>query len=378
MPSVAETSVESDDLAQREFCDVVGTITQSLSSVREVVKSLRDKQRNSTDLDTKEGISLLSLKHHLMLSYLQSLTLLSSHRALGHAVDDRSPPTQSFSSADREARGSGAGDLIDYMVEGRVVLEKIKVLEGRMRYQIEKLVRVAEGSSSQNIIDDPLAFRPNPQNLVSNAADESGEDEDDSHPRDRDDIYHPPRLAAMPYTEPKRDKKARRAPVPSALASLAHQDPSRPHIESTSGLGAMPSLSSNRAREIHRMAEFEEENFTRLVMKKKDMKRRKKDEEDIALGGSGGISGRRRGGGFEDEFGDVLRSVGRQKAGAVGDGYEELRMKGKKRAVLDRSRTRGPDLAEEVSDDGPRQRKRSRFEKEAKAARSRVSQKSRK
>ena len=330
-----------------------------------------------------------------MLSYLQSLTLFSSRRALGHAVDDRSPPTQSFGSADREARGSGAGDLIDSMVEGRVVLEKIKVLEGRMRYQIEKLVRVAEGSSSQNIIDgknlsvifkarpnhilaDPLAFRPNPQNLINNAVDESGNDEDDGLAQDRDGIYHPPRLAAMPYTEPKRDKKARRAPVPSALASLAHQDPSRPHIESTSGLGAMPSLSSNRAREIHRMAEFEEENFTRLVMKKKDMKRRKKDEEDIALGGSGGISGRRRGGGFEDEFGDVLRSVGRHKAGAVGDGYEELRMKGKKRAVLDRSRTRGPDMAEEGSDDGPRQRKRSRFEKEAKAARSRVSQKSRK
>jgi len=45
---------------------------------------------------------------------------------------------------------------VDSMVEGRVVLEKIKVLEGRMRYQIEKLVRVAEAepsSSSQNVID---------------------------------------------------------------------------------------------------------------------------------------------------------------------------------------------------------------------------------
>lgn len=30
------------------------------------------------------------------------------------------------------------------MIEGRVVLEKAKVLEGRMRYQIDKLVRVAE------------------------------------------------------------------------------------------------------------------------------------------------------------------------------------------------------------------------------------------
>lgn len=213
---------------------------------------------------------------------------------------------------------------------------------------------------------------------MSNDAEDSADDDQDTTSHDRDGIYHPPRLAAMPYSEPKRDKKARRAPVPSALSSLVHQDPSRPHIESTSGLGALPSLSSNRAREIHRMNEFEEENFTRLVMKKKDMKRRKKDEEDIALGGSGGIGGRRRGGGFEDEFGDVLRSVSRSKSGAVGDGYEELRIKGKKRAVLERSRTRGQDEVQEVGEDGPRQRKRSRFEKEAKAVRKRSSVKSRK
>jgi len=62
---------------------------------------------------------------------------------------------------DREARGGEAGDLVDAMVEGRVVLEKIKVLEGRMRYQIEKLVRVAEEpeNNGNGIIDgEPILF----------------------------------------------------------------------------------------------------------------------------------------------------------------------------------------------------------------------------
>lgn len=90
-----------------------------------------------------------------MLSYLQSLVLVSSHRILGHPLDERSPPAQPFSSTQRGARGSSAGDLVDSMVEGRVVLEKIKVLEGRMRYQIEKLVRIAEEGplSSKNVTD---------------------------------------------------------------------------------------------------------------------------------------------------------------------------------------------------------------------------------
>ena len=103
----------------------------------------------------KDGISLLSVKSHLMVSYLQSLVLLSAHRALGHSLSERNAPAEPFSSASREARGSGAGDRVDAMIEGRVILEKIKVLESKMRYQIDKLVRVAEESAeaARNVIN---------------------------------------------------------------------------------------------------------------------------------------------------------------------------------------------------------------------------------
>jgi hypothetical protein len=44
------------------------------------------------------------------------------------------------------------------MIEGRVVLEKIKVLESRMRYQIEKLVRVAEEVPSGKDVAEGVFF----------------------------------------------------------------------------------------------------------------------------------------------------------------------------------------------------------------------------
>jgi len=366
--------------SQEEFCDVMDEMTRSLSSVRELIKSLREKQSNSSDLDFSDGISLLSLKHHVLLSYIQSLVIINSRRALGHSLSDRTPPSLPYSSSERDTRGSAPGDLVDSMIEGRIVLEKVRVLEGRMRYQIEKLVRAAEEATStnQDPINDPLAFRPNPQSLMNGEM--SGEDEDgeaDNAPTG-DGIYHPPKLAPVPYIESSKDRRSRRAPVPTALSSLAHLDPSKPYAESTSGLGAAPSMQSTRAREIQRMTEFEEENMTRLVLKKKDDRRRRKDEEDIALGGAGGIGGRRRGGGFEDEFTDVLRSVGRARSGAVGDGYEELRSKGRKDGALARARTRGRDEIEDPGDGGPRQRKRSRFEKETRVAKKRMSAKSRK
>ncbi|KAG1736802.1 hypothetical protein EDB19DRAFT_1637551 [Suillus lakei] len=334
-----------------------------MASVRDSMQSLKEKFNTADEMDMKDGISLLSLKHHLLLSYLQSLVLLSARRATGDSLTERTPASSPFSTVDREARGSGVGDLVDSMIEGRIVVEKIKVLESRMQYQIEKLVRVAEEvPSGKDVAEDPLAFRPHPQNFVN---DQHSDEDQHAHSdvEDPDRIYRPPKLAPMPYTEAAADKRSKRQPVPKALSTLLHQDPSRPHIESTSGLGSMPSLASDRAREIQRLKDFEEENFTRLVLKKKDARRRQKDEEDLALGGTGAGKGRKRGRGLEDEFADVLHSVGRTKKGVLGDGYEELRRRGKKADALSRSRTTWKGDLEGADDDGPRLKKKTRFEK---------------
>lgn len=101
-------------------------------------------------MDIQSGISLLSLKHQIMLSYLHSLTLLSAHRVLGHPLetteneDSTSRNTlAAFGDPERPETSGEPADLIDSLIEGRVVLEKTKGLESRLQYQIEKLVRLA-------------------------------------------------------------------------------------------------------------------------------------------------------------------------------------------------------------------------------------------
>lgn len=101
----------------------------------------------------KDGISLLSLKHYLLLSYLQSLSLMTAHRVLGHSLASRTRPPQPFITTGREARGAEAGDLVDTLVETRIVLEKVKQLESKMRYQIEKLVGGSEEDSARPEVD---------------------------------------------------------------------------------------------------------------------------------------------------------------------------------------------------------------------------------
>lgn len=330
-----------------------------------------------------------------MVSYIHALALSSSHRVLGNSLSERTTPNQVFSSQRRDARGADAGDIVDSLVENRAVLEKVKILETKMTYQVEKLVRIANESVQEatNVLDggisyslieprtddcclptDPLAFGPNPQNLAAPENISSGKGmrtEDVDEEEDRSGVYRPPKLAPMPYLEERggpKEKNKRRQQVPSALASLAELDPSNPHVESTSGLGVITSKSSGRARELEEMREFEESNMTRLVMKKRDAVRRTMDEQDIALGGTGmgGGRGKVRGGGFEAEFNDVLKGVGRKRASILADdGYEELRSKGRKEGALERSRANKP-LDWDDADGERRPNKKGRFEKDLK------------
>ncbi|KIJ44197.1 hypothetical protein M422DRAFT_47316 [Sphaerobolus stellatus SS14] len=340
------------EASNTDFQNVVQEMTRSITNTRSAIQSLV----NDSDIDIKDGISLLSLKHQLVLSYAQSLTLLAAHRLVGHSLKSRTRPPEPFMASQRSVRGSEGGDLVDTVIEDRLVLDKVKQLESKMRYQIEKLVRLAEEDAAKADIDVVNAFRPNPENLADNAQSDSEDEDEKVEEADRGGVYRPPKLAPMPYTETK-TKTKRKAAVPAGLAALAHLDGHNPHAESTSGLGAAPSMASSRAKELASITQYEEENMTRLMMTKKESRRRIRDEADIALGGTGLSKGRRRGAGLEDEFGDILRAVDRGRD-LKEDGYEALRAKGKKQDAFTRSRGRERD----TDDEGGRPKKKGRFQ----------------
>jgi U3 small nucleolar ribonucleoprotein protein LCP5 len=111
--------------------------------------------------------------------------------------------------------------------------------------------------------------------------------------------------------------------------------------------------------ELQRMTEFEEENMTRLVMRKRDLKRREEDETALMMGyGVGGEqrSRSRRQGGFEAELEGVLGDRNSKNMwDSVGKGL------GKRDSMLERSRKRsGDDVG---GSGGPKKR---RFEKAVK------------
>lgn len=116
---------------------------------------------------------------------------------------------------------------IDRLIEIRTVLEKIRPIDYKLSYQIDKLVKTAVTGATS--VDDPINFKPNLNALTTQLNDgdddESDDDDDDdeSHavtPSKRGKkskepsasaagIYVPPKLSAVHYDG--EDSKAERA-----------------------------------------------------------------------------------------------------------------------------------------------------------------------
>ncbi|GAA6041317.1 hypothetical protein JCM8097_001336 [Rhodosporidiobolus ruineniae] len=326
-PSSQADQVPQADLATLR--SLLAEIKSGVAAVRTSAQGWKNSADTSNELTYPSGISLLSLKNHLLLSYLHHLVSLFALKLSSRSLADADPA------------GAAPADVVQQLVKLRVVLEKVAPLEQKLKYQVEKLVRKADqfdeegAQAEEDVLNDPLAFRPNPANLVLDRTASDVEDDEDAE--ERAGVYRPPRVAAMPYTEaPAKRKKAKRTAMPSHLVSdmsLAMSS-ATPYGESTTGLSVShdPSLQSGTARHLKRVEQYEMENFTRMRMSKKDAKKRRAEEEEVAFGGLGaGKGGKRRLGGFGAEFDDLLggdRGGEKRRDGA----YEAMR--GMKRAKL--------------------------------------------
>ncbi|XP_055539969.1 neuroguidin [Wyeomyia smithii] len=235
------------------------------------------------ELSTEYGLNFLEIKYHMLLNYLINLTYVVLRKCSGHKIE-KDPS-------------------IDRLIEIRTVLEKIRPIDYKLRYQIDKLVKTAvTGVSSAN---DPTSFKANPANLVSqvpetaDGEEASGDESDDSakvlsklrkakaaktgistatEPSSRD-VYVPPKHIAVPYEdeskaerERKQMARARKRALGSSLIQELKDEYLDTPLEVSSSSRALRVLSrKERERE-----EYEEKYLTRLPMTKAEKHRSRK------------------------------------------------------------------------------------------------------
>ncbi|PVV00986.1 hypothetical protein BB560_004613 [Smittium megazygosporum] len=240
--------------------------------------------------------SLITVKFFTLLEYIADLTCLS--------ISKLQPENKLDSII-----------IIERLIENRLILEKIKPIEQRLKYQIDSLVRVAltnsqesnnEPSSKNAVIseqflddsmDNPtllesedLSYKPKLQSLMASAKASGLLPSDLSSSKDglpgskdfaqKSDVYVPPKLMPVHFDEDsslkkRREKAEQRLKERSArseiIKDLVSEYDNRPEAvsswgtNSTVGVAATDKLESARQER----ARYEEDHFIRMTTSKK-------------------------------------------------------------------------------------------------------------
>ncbi|XP_016432124.1 neuroguidin-like [Sinocyclocheilus rhinocerous] len=234
---------------------LLNSLTEQVASVTSHVRDLIKKVREKA-YQTSKGLSFLDLRYHLLLFYLHDITHLISLKTGGESLKDNS--------------------AIHRLVTIRTVLEKMRPLDQKLKYQIDKLVRTAvTGSLAEN---DPLHFRPNPQNLVSKLSESENSDEDDNGGNSKglkdpsaSRKYVPPRIAPVHYdgdmTEADRQKEQIDKQKRAALRSSVIQELRQQYSDAPEEIRDRRDFQTEReSREELNRKNYEESMMVRLGM----------------------------------------------------------------------------------------------------------------
>ncbi|KAJ4963922.1 hypothetical protein NE237_023861 [Protea cynaroides] len=249
-----------------QLVSLLKEMKDGLDAVRSKVQALTTKVKED-NFPTVDGISYLETKHLLLLSYCESIVYYLLRKAKGLSIEGH--------------------PVVKSLVEIRLFLEKIRPLDKKLQYQIQKLMRdissttekvgsdKKEAGTAQNG-DDPLKYRPNPDMLISKINQSS---------QDGDGVYQPPKFAPTTMEEhntSKQEKLARRR-MKETLRQAEQSDFVRKLMDDFEGrpeevresFGAESGELMRYKAKMDDRARREEELFTRAPLTKMEKKREK-------------------------------------------------------------------------------------------------------
>ncbi|KAL3514279.1 hypothetical protein ACH5RR_026996 [Cinchona calisaya] len=234
---------------------VLKEVTEGLDTLRMKIEALTKKVK-ADDFPTTNGISYLDAKYLLLLNYCQSLVYYLLRKAKGLSIDGH--------------------PVVRSLVEIRLFLEKIRPIDKKLQYQLDKLMGVTRNIvENQRMTEEEietskeeeqwLKYRPNPDMLVSKT---------DATPEDG--VYRPPKLApAMSREERnalrKEKETLRQARRSAYVRELINDLEGRPE-EVREDIGTESAEVMKYMEKMEERARHEEELFIRAPLTKADKK----------------------------------------------------------------------------------------------------------
>jgi len=230
-------------------------IKQNATETRRKVNSLVEEIQS--DSEKTEGISFLDLKNRLLASYTSNLGFVMLKKCSGKRLEGES--------------------AVERLVEIRTVLEKIRPIDQKLRYQVDKLVNIAEnGTVDQN---DPLRYKPNPEGLLSKLNEDSDGDEEENDIDTSTQKFKAPMNVPQYYSEGtteqreavEGEKSKKRAISKAIMDSIKEQYLDAPEEVSHKADVVKKKFIDDEREKIR----LEEEHFIRMPVTKADRIRRK-------------------------------------------------------------------------------------------------------
>merc|ERR1719337_496714 len=132
-------------------------------------------------MDQEQGIGFLRVKAGMLAEYNANLAYLLLRRTRGASIE-----------------GESAVERLCYL---RTLLEKVRPIEHKLKFQIDKHVRMAE--TGQDSSNDPAKFKANPDLLASKLGDSDDEDDDEASKPKTGQKYVAPKNVPQHFEENK-------------------------------------------------------------------------------------------------------------------------------------------------------------------------------
>ncbi|KAI8391780.1 Sas10/Utp3/C1D family-domain-containing protein [Radiomyces spectabilis] len=257
-----------------EFKKLIQELKAKVIELKGQLKPLKQKLEDG-ELQTSKGVSFLEVKYHLMIQYVLQLAFYVNLKLSGKQLAQH--------------------PVVDSLVELRVILDKMKPIEAKLKYQVDKLVRAAvmgtqqaadkptdSVSSTTAMANDPLAFKPNLENLMNKDDEEEGGEMEE----DNTGVYRPPKLAPVTYDEARDSKKNKQERDQQRLREkasrsrlmkdvMAEMNETPEEIDALGGVNEGLGYGDRVDSMIAEKDRYEEDNYVRLAVTRKEKQRLK-------------------------------------------------------------------------------------------------------
>lgn len=269
----AESCGTKDEMASAKasLTPELPELRTSLRQLKERLRSLRTAAETAAKTVAGENTkndhvptgtaAYVDMKNQVLLSYIISLTYYLLLKVRGAAVRDH--------------------EVVLRLMWFRTLLEKLRPVDQRLQYQINKLLQMSEAKAPETAASDPKSLRPG--QLAATVEDEEDDDEESEAVETYDDgVYRPPRIAQVEYTgdhinakeraEKDFERQKRRLEQSDLVRSMREEFTDAPkEIRGEERSAAM----ERAQRKLREHEAYEEDNMIRLQATKAEKRERK-------------------------------------------------------------------------------------------------------